>query len=69
VEKEEKKKKRENKEKSRKEKYNSKGYGLMLGFADLMLACWLEVSCIWKVLRPANSIKVFRTFPWSQSKC
>jgi hypothetical protein len=32
----------------------------MLGFADLMLDCWLEVSCIQKVLRPANSIKVFR---------
>jgi hypothetical protein len=30
----------------------------MLGFADLMLDCWLEVSCIRKVLRPANSIKV-----------
>jgi hypothetical protein len=27
----------------------------MLGFADLMLDCWLEVSCIQKVLRPANS--------------
>jgi hypothetical protein len=25
----------------------------MLGFADLMLDCWLEVSCIRKVLRPA----------------
>jgi hypothetical protein len=35
----------------------------------LMLDCWLEVSCIRKVLRPANSIKVFRGFPWSQSKC
>jgi hypothetical protein len=34
----------------------------MLGFADLMLDCWLEVSCIRKVLRPANSIKVFRGF-------
>jgi hypothetical protein len=32
----------------------------MLGFADLMLDCWLEVSCIRKVLRPATSIKVFR---------
>jgi hypothetical protein len=31
----------------------------MLGFADLMLDCWLEVSCIRNVLRPANSIKVF----------
>jgi hypothetical protein len=31
----------------------------MLGFADLMLDCWLEVSYIRKVLRPANSIKVF----------
>jgi hypothetical protein len=28
--------------------------------------CWLEVSQ--KVLRPANPIKVFRGFPWSQSK-
>jgi hypothetical protein len=36
---------------------------------DLMLDCWLEVSCIQKVLRPANLIKVFRGFPWSQSKC
>jgi hypothetical protein len=34
----------------------------MLGFADLMLNCWLEVSCIRKVLRPANSIKFFRVF-------
>jgi hypothetical protein len=25
--------------------------------------------CILKVLRPANSITVFRGFPWSQSKC
>jgi hypothetical protein len=41
----------------------------LLGFEDLMLDCWLEVSCIPKVLRPANSIKVFRGFPWSQSKC
>jgi hypothetical protein len=32
----------------------------MLGFADLMTDCWLEVSCIRKVLRPANSIIVFR---------
>jgi hypothetical protein len=32
----------------------------MLGFADLMLDCWLEISFIRKVLRPANSIKVFR---------
>jgi hypothetical protein len=40
----------------------------MLGFAYLMLDCWLEVSCIRKVLRPANSIKVFRGFPSSQSK-
>jgi hypothetical protein len=32
----------------------------MLGFSDLMLDCWLEVSFIRKVLRPANSIKVFR---------
>jgi hypothetical protein len=31
----------------------------MLGFADLMLDCWLEVSFIRKVLRPANSIAVF----------
>jgi hypothetical protein len=31
----------------------------MLGFADLMLDCWLEVSCIRKDLRPASSIKVF----------
>jgi hypothetical protein len=30
---------------------------------------WLTASCIRKVLRPANSIKVFRGFPWSQSKC
>jgi hypothetical protein len=30
----------------------------MLGFADLMMDCWLEVSCIRKVLRPANKIKV-----------
>jgi hypothetical protein len=43
--------------------------GLMLGLADLMLDCWLEVSCIRMVLRTANSIKVFRGFPWSQSKC
>jgi hypothetical protein len=25
--------------------------------------------CIRKVLQPANSIKVFRGFPWSQNKC
>jgi hypothetical protein len=31
----------------------------MLGFADLMPDCQLEVGCIWKVLQPANSIKVF----------
>jgi hypothetical protein len=41
----------------------------MLGIADLMPDCWLEVSLHPKVLRPANSIKVFRGFPWSQSKC
>jgi hypothetical protein len=34
----------------------------MLGFADLMPDCWLEVSRIRKVLRPANSIKVFPGF-------
>jgi hypothetical protein len=34
---------------------------VMLGFADLMLGCWLEVSCIRKVLRPANSDQ---GFPW-----
>jgi hypothetical protein len=34
----------------------------MLGFADLMLDCWLEVSCIRKVLRLANSIKVSVVF-------
>jgi hypothetical protein len=34
----------------------------MLGFANLMLDCWLEVSCIRKVLRLANSINVFRSF-------
>jgi hypothetical protein len=32
----------------------------MLGHADLMPDCWLEVSCIRKVLPPANSIKGFR---------
>jgi hypothetical protein len=31
----------------------------MLGFADLMLDCWLEVSCIREILWLANSIKVF----------
>jgi hypothetical protein len=45
--------------KNRKEKYNSKEWGLVLGFADLVLDCWLEVGCIRRVLRPANSIKVF----------
>jgi hypothetical protein len=35
----------------------------------VMPDCWLEVGCIRKVLRPANSIKVFCGFPWSQSKC
>jgi hypothetical protein len=34
----------------------------MIGFEDLMPDCWLEVSCIRKVLRPANSIKVFVVF-------
>jgi hypothetical protein len=31
----------------------------MLVFADLLLDCWLEVTCIRKVLQPANWIKVF----------
>jgi hypothetical protein len=34
----------------------------MLGFEDLMPDCSLGVSCIRKVLRPANSIKVFVVF-------
>jgi hypothetical protein len=42
---------------------------LQFSWRDLMLDCWLEVSCIRKVLRLANSIKVFRGFPWSQGKC
>jgi hypothetical protein len=28
-----------------------------------------KLVCIPKVLRPANSIKVFRGLPWSRSKC
>jgi hypothetical protein len=35
---------------------------------SIAVDCWLEVSCIRKFLRLANSIKVFRGFPWSQSK-
>jgi hypothetical protein len=51
---------------------------------DSQMAAWLSAlragpyinrskicsnHCIRKVLRPTNSIKVFRGFPWSQSKC
>jgi hypothetical protein len=41
----------------------------MLVLAYLMSDCWLESVCIRKVLRLANTIKVFRGFPWPQSKC
>jgi hypothetical protein len=34
----------------------------MLGFADLMPDCWLEVSCSRKVLRQADSIKLVPKF-------
>jgi hypothetical protein len=51
--------------KNRKEKHNSKEQE-MLGFADLMPDCWLEVSLHSE--GPATN-KLDQGFPWSQSKC
>jgi hypothetical protein len=43
--------------------------GTDVTLAYVMPDCWLEVSLYPEVLRMANSIKVFRGFPLSQSKC
>jgi hypothetical protein len=53
--------------KKKKKKQNSKE--LMLGLAYLMSVAGQKSVCITKVLRLANPLKVFRGFPWSQSKC